>query len=129
MAETAQEPEGLPASARNLARSVLGLVRTRLELFALELQEERLRTARLLVWLGVATTLVAAGILVATGALALLLWRTAGYAGLITVAVGTLALAAGLFWFLRRQIVEGPEPFEATIAEFKKDAQWLHEED
>lgn len=124
-----QESGGISAAARGIASSLFGLVQTRVELFALELQEEKLRTVRLLVWLSVATALGAAAILVTIGALALFLWRAAGYAGLAGVAGGTLLLAAGLFWFLRQRIVNGPEPFEATIAEFRKDAECLRRKD
>lgn len=109
-------------SLQRIARSLLGLVHTRVELFALELQEEKLRAVGLLVWCAVALALAVAGVLLAVGTLALFLWETAGYAGLVSLTVLVLAASAGLLWFVRRRILRGPLPFEATAAEFRKDA-------
>ena len=61
---------GIAASARRLAHSLLGLARTRIELFAVELQEEKLRALGLLAWLTVAVALGegwAVGVAVALG--------------------------------------------------------------
>lgn len=121
------ETEGLTGSLRRIGRSVLGLARTRVELFALELQEEKLRTLNLLVWLVVAMALAVAGLLVAIGALALFLWETAGYAGLVGLVIIALAGAAAILWSLRRRILSGPGPFAGTVAEFGKDLECLQD--
>jgi len=65
---------------RRIGESVAALMRNRLELFTVELQEEKLRWLELLLWLGLAMAIGAAGILLAIAALALWLWNVAGYA-------------------------------------------------
>ncbi len=114
-------------SVRRVGRSLLGLLRTRVELFAVEFQEEKLRALSLMTWFAAAVALGAAGVMVAIGALALFLWRTAGYAGLAGLALGALAASAAILWGLRRWIVHGPAPFAATVKEFRKDAESLQE--
>lgn len=117
----------LMSSVRRLGRSLLGLVHTRVELFTVELQEEKLRAINLVLWLSVAVAFGLAGILIAVGALALFLWQTAGYAGLIGLALTALAVAAGVFWSVRHRILHGPEPFAGTVDEFRKDAECLRQ--
>lgn len=112
-------------SLRRTADSLLGLLHARLELLAVEWQEEKLRALRLLVWFGLAVILGVAGLLVALGALSLFLWSVAGYAGLVGLSVVTLGAAGGVFWTLHRRLQESPPPFEATLAEFRKDRECL----
>ncbi|HYD85257.1 MAG TPA: phage holin family protein [Opitutus sp.] len=123
--ESNSEADGLGASLRRIGASLLGLAQTRIELFSVELQEEKLRLLNLLVWFSVAMALAVAGLLVAIGALGLFLWETAGYAGLVGLVVVTLGGAAGLLWMLRRRILRRPAPFAETAAEFKKDLESL----
>lgn len=126
MSESDPNSEGLAGSLRRIARSLLGLAHTRIELFAVELQEEKLRTLNLLLWFSVAMALGVAGVLVAIGALGIFLWEVAGYAGLVGLVVVTLGGAAGMLWDLRRRILKRPGPFAQTAAEFKKDLESLH---
>lgn len=119
------ETDGWFSSVRRLASSALGLARTRVELFAVELQEEKLRAINLTVWLGIALALGATGVLVAVGTLAWFLWQVAGYAGLIGLALVLLIAAGGILWRLRREITRGPAPFAATVAEFQKDLECM----
>ncbi len=119
------DPDSWISSVRRLANSMLGLARTRVKLFSLELQEEKLRTINLAVWLCLALALGATGLLVAIGTLAWYLWQVSGYACLVGLAVALLIAAAGIVWRLRREIVRGPAPFSATVAEFQKDLEWV----
>jgi uncharacterized membrane protein YqjE len=129
MPEEDPKPDGWLDAMRRSGDSVLGLVQNRLELFSVELQEEKLRTIKLLIWLGVALALGIAAILVAAGALALFLWHLAGYLGLAGLALLTLVGAVGIVCWLRRQLHTGPTPFNATVAEFKKDRECLRKND
>jgi uncharacterized membrane protein YqjE len=108
-----------------MGSSFLALIHTRVELFAVELQEEKLRAITFITWLSVALALAVAGILTAIGLLAFFLWQRAGYAGVIILAVLTLGSAAALLWMLRQRILRGPDPFAATIAEIGKDLDSL----
>jgi uncharacterized membrane protein YqjE len=129
MPEEDPKPDGWLDAMRRSGDSVLGLVQNRLELFSVELQEEKLRTIKLLIWLGAALALGIAAILVAAGALALYLWQLAGYLGLAGLALLTLVGAVGIVCWLRRQLHTGPTPFNATVAEFKKDRECLRKND
>ena len=73
---------GIMESIRRLGNSLTGLLHTRAELFAVELQEEKLRAIRLMVWVAVAITLGVAGLQVAIVGLAIFFWDLAGYWGL-----------------------------------------------
>lgn len=116
---------GLWASARRIADSLLGLAHGRIELFAVELREEKLRTLDLVLWLGLAIAFASAGLLVGLGTLALFLWAAAGYAGLVGLSLAALVAAAGIVVSIRRRIVTGPVPFAQTTAEFTKDRECL----
>ncbi|MDD3180415.1 MAG: phage holin family protein [Opitutaceae bacterium] len=128
MAEDGYHGDGFIDSVRRLARSALGLLHTRLELFAVEMEEEKLRVVDMLVWLGIAIALGAAGILVSIGVLALFLWQAAGYAGLIALAAVTLAASVGLLVAIRHRLRHGRGPFGATLGEFRKDVAGLRGE-
>lgn len=110
---------------RRIGGSLLALARSRLELFTVELQEEKLRVLNLLVWLGVAAALGVAGIIIAMSALTFWVWAAAGYAGLVGLAVITLAGAAVILSVIRYKVRTGPTPFAHTVNEFKKDAECL----
>jgi len=114
---------------RRLGDSLLGLAQNRIELFALELREEKLRTLNLVVWLLAALALVAAGFFVVLGALAVFLWDIAGYWGLIGLALALLAAGVGVLWGVRHRIKNSPTPFAETIGEFKKDRACLRNND
>ena len=125
MFETEQETAGVMESIRRLGSSLAGLLQTRAELFAVELQEEKLRAIRLLVWISAAIALGVAGLLVAIIGLALFLWELAGYWGIAGLAAGVLGLAAIILWNIHRRISRSPAPFAGTVAEFRKDAECL----
>lgn len=126
MAEGAHDDGGLMSSLRRLTASLVGLARTRIELLAVELQEEKLRAITLLLWLSLGLVLGMAGVLVAIGALALWLWQRAGYLGLAGLAGGTLAVTGVIFTCIRLQLIRGPLPFAGTVEEFKKDVASLN---
>lgn len=112
-------------SLRRIGESLSALLRSRFELFTVELQEEKLRLLDLLIWLGLAAAIGVGGVLVAMIAMAFWLWTTAGYAGLIGLAAVALAVAGGIIWSIRRKLHTGPTPFAQTVAEFRKDGECL----
>lgn len=116
---------GLVGSARRVGSSLLTLLHTRVELFAVELQEEKLRALSFVVWFTTALALAVAGILIAMGIAGVFLWERAGYPGVIALAVAALGSSAGLLWLLRRRILRGPGPFATTISEMGKDLECL----
>ena len=127
MFETGSEAAagGIMESVRRLGNSLTGLLHTRAELFAVELQEEKLRAIRLMVWVAVAITLGVAGLQVAIVGLAIFFWDLAGYWGIAGLAAIVLGLAAIILWNIHRRITRSPAPFAGTVAEFRKDAECL----
>ncbi|HWA28491.1 MAG TPA: phage holin family protein [Lacunisphaera sp.] len=122
-------PGGLAGSARRLGSSLVGLLQTRLELLAVELQEEKIRILDLLAWLTTIIALAVAAILLGIGMLALYLWQQAGFLGLAGLALLTGGAALALFLALRRRLARGPAPFSATAAEFRRDVEWIRRND
>ena len=108
---------------RRIGESFLALMRSRFELFAVELQEEKLRLLNLLLWLAVGAALGFAGVFLAIVALAFWLWYLVGPLGLVALALACLAAAVGIIAGIRSKIQTGPGPFAQTVAEFRKDAE------
>ena len=116
-------------SLRRMSDSLIGLAHSRLEILALELQEEKLRALKVVVWLVIALTFGVAGLLVGLGALAFFLWNIAGYYGVGGLALASLAAGAGILRAIYHGILNGPTPFAATIDEFRKDRECLRSDD
>ena len=118
MDERAPKADGWLNSLQRTGDSLLRLAQSRFELFAVELQEEKLRALNVVIWLVVGLTFGAAGLLFGLGAIAVYLWDIAGYYGLVGLAVASLAVAAGILLGIRRRIRTGTTPFAETSGEF-----------
>ena len=107
-------------SANRLASVGLALARNRLELFSIELAEERDRAVGLLLWAGAGVACALMALLVGTFAVVYLMpphWRgyaLAGFTGLYLL--GALASLLAV-----KARLSGSKPFERTIGEFLKD--------
>ncbi len=120
---------GVWAAGRRLVAGVLALAEKRLELFTIELQEEKLRLFNLL-WRAVAAVVLGfLALITATALLVVCLWETAPVLTLLVVTLAYGLTAAGLAWSIVRQLRQGPRPFAATVAEFRKDCAWLGKPD
>ena len=121
MAEEAGRAEGLLESLRNLARTFLAVVQTRIEIFASEIDEERTRLARIAVLAAVAALCIALAVILLVFYLVVLFWDTdrllaiGALAGVF--AVGGIAACLGL----RAAISQRPKFLSATLAELRKD--------
>ncbi|WP_046719636.1 phage holin family protein [Pseudomonas syringae] len=112
-------------SALSLGAAFLGLLHTHVELFGIELQEQKARTVSLLLFAGLALVF---GLLLLTGLSALLLivlwdsYRLAGIVGLCT-----FYLLAAIFCGLRLKaaIFDESSPFHATLEELANDRERL----
>jgi uncharacterized membrane protein YqjE len=121
MTEEAGRSEGLLDSLRNLARTFIAIVQTRIEIFASEIDEERTRLARIAVFAAIAALCVALVVILAVFFLVVLFWDTnrllaiGALAGVF--AVGGIAACLGL----RAAISQRPKFLSATLAELRKD--------
>ncbi len=121
MTEEPGRAEGLFESLRNLARTSLAIVQTRIEIFASEIDEERTRLARIAVLAAVAALCVALVVVLAVFFLVVLFWDTDRLLAIGVLAgvfgVGGIAACLGL----RAAISQRPKFLSATLAELRKD--------
>lgn len=116
---------GIFGSVRRVADTCLSSVHNRVELLGLELQEEKIRLSRLILWTGAA--LFAAFLAITIGTLAIIMAFPAeqrrfvliGFAVLYAIAAAMTALK------LRSQVKNAPPPLADTMSELKKDLECL----
>ena len=116
---------GLRAVAAQLAGTLLGLGRTRLELAAVEFEEARARAAERLVLSLVAGLCFALAVLVASMLVVVLFWDTHRIAALCAVTIVYALLGLVALWRLAAQKKSETPAFAATLAELERDRQWL----
>jgi len=121
-------PSSLPGilnSFRQLADGLLGSVHDRLELFSIELQEEKLRIFRILILINAAIFSAFLALIFFSLVIVYLFWDTAR----IEVLCGfTILYAAACFLFVRaikKFVASQPTPFEATRHELAADRETL----
>ncbi len=119
---------GLLGSLRGLIDNVLFSARERLELFSLELREEKLRAVQLFVWVCAAVFAGIMAITFASLAIVYLFWETARLAVLITFAVLYAGGFIAILLHCRKMIAKQPRPFDATIAELTQDRACIRRE-
>lgn len=114
-------PAGILGSLRGLADGFLESVRDRVELFSLELQEEKYRAIQIFIWICAAVFSAMLAITFVSLTVVFLFWETARLAVLGGFAVvytgGFIAILLGCRKFLATQ----PKPFQGTLAELKQD--------
>jgi uncharacterized membrane protein YqjE len=114
-------PRSLRGSVARLGASLLGLVRTRLELASIEFAEERNRIQQQLVLLVAASGLLMFGVLFAAMWVVVYFWDTNRLTAIAIVAF-VFAAAGVVLLLVRSQAARSaPTPFSATIAEFDRD--------
>lgn len=121
-------PPGFLDSLRRLGANLLGTVHDRVELFAVELHEEKLRLMQLLLWLG---AIAFAGVMALTFVsltLVYLFWDSARLAVLGGLALFYLAALGGVALAFRRYLARQPRPFASTLSELKEDEACMHNE-
>jgi uncharacterized membrane protein YqjE len=126
--------EAPPASAtffgsiRSLADGLLATVHERLELFTVELQEEKFRLIQTVVWICLAIFTGMMAIMFASLTLVYLFWESARLAvlGGLT-AMYAIALVAIIIAF-RRFLGRQPPPFAGTLNEIREDRACIRTE-
>ena len=118
-------PGGVLGSMQRIVDSLLGLVSSRVQLFALEWEGERLQLLDILTKLAIALGICFLGLLMGTLTLALCVWQRFGFTGLVIMTAVILGAGVVLFLRVRSANRARPKPFAKTIAEFKKDQSCL----
>ena len=118
--------QGVVESLRKLCDTGLGLLHNRIELFAVEVQEEKERLVKLLMQAAAVVFLGNMAAFVITLTIVYLVGETARVAVLIGLGVLYLVLTVVAFLMLRRDLKSSSPPFDATVSELKKDREWLN---
>jgi uncharacterized membrane protein YqjE len=120
--------EPVSAPLRRLSASLLALGRIRLELLAIEVQEEKERVAQLLLWAVLAALLAGFGLLMAVLFITVMLWDSHR---LLALAGGTVLLVAGAVAAVRqvRRLTAMPASlFQSSLSELRQDSAALRRE-
>ncbi len=117
---------GIVQSLRNLAATLVALLRTRAELLVTELEEERIRLLQLLFWAAGALFLSGVGILLLTILLVAVFWDSS-YRVTAIVALAGVFLAAGIGMAIgvRNRMHARPRLFSASLDELARDKDQL----
>lgn len=118
-------PSRLGESLRGLADSGLATVQTRLELFAVELKEEKLRAAGFLFDTVLAALFIGFGVVFLLAFLTVLLWDSQR---LLALGVATAGLLAAGIWAATRaaaRMRSGSRLFASSLAELAQDRDAL----
>lgn len=119
---------GLLGSLRGFADGFIGTVHDRIELFSVELQEEKSRLVQTFIWAAAIVFLGMLALTFASLALVVLFWETAKVAVVISVAaIYWLAFAAAILGF-KRHLSRQTKPFAATLRELQEDRACMRTE-
>eukprot|EP01022_Parablepharisma_sp_SALTPOND_P024915 TRINITY_DN5610_c0_g3_i1.p3 TRINITY_DN5610_c0_g3~~TRINITY_DN5610_c0_g3_i1.p3 ORF type:complete len:230 (+),score=106.48 TRINITY_DN5610_c0_g3_i1:1715-2404(+) len=115
----------VPRSLRQASSLGVALLRNRVELFSLELKEERLRLVGLLLWGGAGLLLGMVGLVLAALAIIYAVpppfrWGAAALCALVFLGGAAIALAV-----VHSRLNRAEPPFARTLAELHKDSQAL----
>lgn len=121
----AESTPGLMESLKRLVHSLLSIGQTRLELLSNELEEERLRFSKMLVFGGFTLFFFGLAILLATVFIVVLFWDSHRL-----LVIGGLAVSFSVAGFMalnafRTLSREKPKLFSASLAELAKDREQL----
>lgn len=129
MPENEPTTEGILASVRRMIETTLRSVQNRVELFALELQEEKAWLISTLLWAAAAVFFGGLAIIFVVGTVVYLSpesarpWVLGGFALLFVY------LAVNAIVGLRRSMENKKPPMSDTIGELKKDIEWIQSRD
>ena len=125
MESSTPDPTGFLNSLRTLGDGLLATIQDRLELFGMELQEEKLRLIQVFIWISAAIFTGMMAITFASITIVYLFWESARLAVLIALTVvysGALVVIVVAF---RRYLARQPAPFNDTLGEIGKDRECI----
>lgn len=120
MSETPGPDGGMPSVLPRLWRMARRLAASRVDLFLLELKEERLRWFEALLLAAAAVVCGSFALVLFALTLVVMFWEEHRVAVLALLALASAAGAGGCFWTLRRRLLRW-SAFAATRDQFKKD--------
>jgi len=121
MASAPSGSAGFLASLRTLGDALLGTAQDRLELFSIELQEEKFRLIQTFVWICASVFTGMMAITFASLTLVYLFWESARLAVLGGLALFYVGALAAILLAFRRYLARQPKPFAGTRQELEED--------
>ena len=121
----APRPPGLVDSLSRLGRSGLALLRTRLEILGTEIEEERIRFARLALAVAAIAFCLQMAVLLFVIFLVVFLWETHRLATLGGFAVFFLVAGVVGILVLKHRLARRPKMFASSLGELVKDEERL----
>jgi len=126
--ETGAPVAGWLGSLRRFADGLLASAQDRLQLLAIELNEEKLRLIQIQIWIAAIVALGFLALIFSSLVLLVIFWDTAR----VPIAIGLAltyggSLAAAVIGF-RRFLARQPKPFAATLGELQKDRECIRTE-
>jgi len=119
---------GLRRSVGRVAHAAIALLRTRVELAALEFAEQKERAKQRVLLLGVAAAGFAMAWIASCALVVAYFWDSHRLMALLVIAAAHFAVGIAALWRLDvRQRTDSP-PFSATLAELERDREWLGEQ-
>lgn len=125
MGDTHSSPPGLLQNLRSAADTLLAALQTRVELFGVELREERCRLVRLF---ALVSTALFFGMLAVAGVTACVLWALPEgwrWPGLALFSGMNVLATLALLWRVRSALNQAAQPFSESINQLQKDRQCL----
>lgn len=126
--ETPPPTPGLISSLRRLTDGLLGSIESRLQLLAVEVQEEKYRLIQNFIWISAA---LFAGMLAITFfslTVVYLFWDRARLAVLIGFTVLYAGAVVAIILRFKRYLARQPKPFASTLAEIREDRSCIRGE-
>jgi len=120
-----RRPGGLGSALSQLAANAIALVRTRIELVGVELQETTGHVKELLILAICGALLAIFTLLFASLFVIVYFWDSYPLEAVAGVALFYLVLTVAVFVRLRQRVRSRPTPFAATLAEFQNDVTSL----
>jgi uncharacterized membrane protein YqjE len=121
----APRPPGLVDSLSRLGRTALGMLRTRLAILGTEIEEERIRFARLALAVAAIAFCLQMAVLLFVVFLVVFLWDTHRLATLGAFAAFFLAAGIVGVLVLKRRLARRPKMFASSLGELAKDEERL----
>jgi uncharacterized membrane protein YqjE len=114
-------PPGFMDSLRLLGDGLAGSLQDRLELFSVELQEEKFRLIKTFVWICAVVFTAMMTLAFASLTVVYFFWASARLAVLGGLTVLYAAALVAIILALRRYLARQPKPFAATLQEIGED--------
>lgn len=112
---------GFVGALRALADGLLASAQDRLELFTVELQEEKFRLIQIIVWISAAIFAGGLAITFASITFVYLFWESARLTVLVTLTLVYSGALVAVIVAFRRYLARQPRPFAASLQEIKND--------